>query len=260
MKWFLALALVSLPHFCPALGHAQTGSPLPAAGGDAKKATAILTRQCLKCHGPDHPKGGLDLSRRAAALKGGKSGVVLVPGSLDESLLLDKIAGGEMPPNNPLPPDQIETLRTWVQSGAHYASEPLSLPRAGPDWWSLRPIRKVVVPSPRRAGSVWAKNPIDAFILAKLAASGLSPAPEAPRAALIRRLSFDLTSLPPSPEAVDQFVADPDPRAYELLVDRLLASPHYGERWGRHWLDVVRFGESEGYETNLPRPNAWPYP
>jgi mono/diheme cytochrome c family protein len=256
LKWFLALASLVLG---TAVALAQTAPVV--AGGDDGKATTILTSQCLKCHGPDRPKGGLDLSRRATALKGGKSGVVLVPGSIDESVLVDKITEGEMPPNKPLPPDQVETLRAWVKAGAHYPSEPLATPRAGPDWWSLQPIRKVVVPSTPEAGSTptWAKNPIDAFILAKLAARGLEPAPEAPRAALIRRLSFDLTGLPPSPEAVEQFVADPDPLAYESLVDRLLASPHYGERWGRHWLDVVRFGESEGYETNLPRANAWPY-
>ena len=130
----------------------------------------------------------------------------------------------------------------------------------GPDWWSLQPIRRGRrrrnSAEPTRPGS---RRPIDAFILAGLKASGLRPAPPADRAALIRRLTFDLTGLPPTPEAVDAFVADPDPRAYEALVDRLLASPQYGERWGRHWLDVVRFGESQGYETNLPRPAAWPY-
>jgi mono/diheme cytochrome c family protein len=238
---------------------AQTQADSRSREPNAKAAAAILTAHCLICHGPDQKKGGLDLSRRAAALKGGKSGVVLVPGSPDESVLVDKITESEMPPKKPLAAEQVETLRAWVQGGATYPSEPLTVPRAGPDWWSLQPIRPVVVPASKGADSGWVRNPIDAFVLAGQRASGIQPAPEADRRALIRRLAFDLTGLPPSPEAIDQFVADPDPRAYEALVERLLASPHYGERWGRHWLDVVRFGESEGYETNLPRANAWPF-
>jgi mono/diheme cytochrome c family protein len=258
LKWligFLTLAIWPIS----AVGQTTSVSPGPASAGPSAKAAAILTGHCLSCHGPDQRKGGLDLSRRAAALEGGKSGVVLVPGSPDDSPLVDKIEAGEMPPKDALAPEEIATVRAWVLAGAHYPSEPLTLPRAGADWWSLQPIQRVAVPPSGGAGSAWVKNPIDAFVLAKLRAGGLAPAPEAPRAALIRRVSFDLTGLPPTPEAVDQFVADPDPGAYEALVERLLASPHHGERWGRHWLDVVRFGESEGYETNLPRPNAWPY-
>jgi mono/diheme cytochrome c family protein len=257
LKHFLSFVFLALsPGF--ALGQTAAAGQSPSQSS-ASAAAAILTNHCLKCHGPDQPKGGLDLSRRASALKGGKSGVVLVPNSPDESMLIDKIADGEMPPKTALAPAQVETIRAWVQAGAHYPSEPLALPRAGPDWWSLRPIRQAAVPSLGKVRPAWIKNPIDAFVLAKLSYAGLEPASEAPRAVLIRRLSFDLTGLPPSPEAVDQFVANPDPAAYESLVDELLASPHFGERWGRHWLDVVRFGESEGYETNLPRPNAWPF-
>ncbi len=218
-----------------------------------------MSGQCLRCHGPEQKKGGLDLSRRAALLKGGKSGVVVVPGSPEESTLVDKITDGEMPPKSALQRGQVETIRAWVKSGAHYGSEPLEPPRARRDWWSLQPIRPVAVPSHQPADSAWIRNPIDAFILARGHASGLGSLPEADRRSLFRRVSFDLTGLPPGPEAIEQFVADPDPRAYEALVDRLLASPHYGERWGRHWLDVVRFGESEGYETNLPRGAAWPF-
>ena len=255
-KWILGFAILSLvPNAALAQSQAGSRSQEP----NAKAATAILTAHCLGCHGPDQKKGSLDLSRRAAALKGGKSGVVLVPGSPDESVLVDKITDGEMPPKKALAPEQVETLRAWVQAGASYPSEPLAVPRAGPDWWSLQPIRPVVVPALKGADSARARNPIDAFILARQRASGIWPGPEADRQALIRRVTFDLTGLPPSPEAIDQFVADPDPRAYEALVERLMASPHYGERWGRHWLDVVRFGESEGYETNLPRANAWPF-
>src|SRR5262249_23045917 len=120
-------------------------------------------------------------------------------------------------------------------------------------------IRPVTVPALHGADRAWARNPIDAFILVRLHANGIAPAPPADRRMLIRRVTFDLTGLPPSPEAIEQFLADPDPRAYEALVERLLASPQYGERWGRHWLDAARFGESEGYEPTLPRPNAWPF-
>ncbi len=226
---------------------------------NADQAANILAEQCVSCHGPVQKKGGLDLTRRASALKGGKSGVVIVPGAPDESLLVDKITEGEMPPKGRLPRDQVEAVRAWVKAGARYPSEPLAPKRAGTDWWSLRPIRSAIPPRTAGPRAAWAQNPVDAFILASLEASGLNPAQPADRRTLIRRLSFDLLGLPPDPDQVDGFVADRDPQAYEALVDRFLASPRYGERWGRHWLDVVRFGESQGYETNLPRPSAWPY-
>jgi mono/diheme cytochrome c family protein len=252
----------------PVVASAQTGTGSTIANIVAREVSAILIDQCVSCHGPTQKKGGLDLSRRATALKGGKSGLAIVPGAPDLSLLVDKVAEGEMPPKGALPREQVAALRAWVEAGATYASEPLSPRRAGADWWSLRPIIRTVSPpdQQRHPGHAtdptdWIKTPIDAFILAGLTAKGLAPAPAADPAALIRRATFDLTGLPPSPEAVDAFVAavETDPRAFETLVDTLLASPQYGERWGRHWLDVVRFGESQGYETNLPRPGAWPY-
>ncbi len=225
----------------------------------ARQVEAILARQCISCHGPEKKKGGLDLSRRTTALAGGKSGDAIVPGEPDDSLLVEKIAAGEMPPKEPLSREQAAAVRAWVAAGAPYASEPLSPPRAGALWWSFRPIASVAPPEIKGLDAAWIKTPIDAFILAGLKARGLRPSPPASRATLIRRVTFDLTGLPPTPEAVDAFMADGDPMAYEKLVDRLLASPHFGQRWGRHWLDVVRFGESEGYETNMPRPAAWPY-
>ena len=154
---------------------------------------------------------------------------------------------------------EIKAVESWIAAGAPYPVEPVTPPRAGPDWWSLQPVRTVAVPTISGPDAALVRTPIDAFILAKLKEKGLSLAPEADRRALIRRVSFDLLGLPPAPEEVRAFVNDPDPHAYEKLVDRLLGSPHYGERWGRHWLDVVRFGESEGYETNMPRFSAWPY-
>ncbi len=217
-----------------------------------------MSGQCLRCHGPEQKKGGLDLSRRAGLLKGGKSGVVVVPGSPEESTLVDKITDGEMPPKAALPREQVETIRAWVKSGAHYGSEPLEPPRAG------RLVVATTDPSGGRAASSAGQLGLDqksdrCLHSCTRARQRPRSAPEADRRSLFRRVSFDLTGLPPAPDAVEQFVADPDPRAYEALVDRLLASPHYGERWGRHWLDVVRFGESEGYETNLPRGAAWPF-
>jgi mono/diheme cytochrome c family protein len=242
-----------------ALGTAGQAEPTrPSADALAREAAAILAEHCVSCHGPGQAKGGLDLSRRTLALKGGKSGAVIVPGSVDESLLIDKVSAGEMPPKGRLAEKQIDAVRAWVEAGAPYASEPISPRRAGADWWSLRPVASVKPPS---SNSTNAFTPIDAFIAAKLSASGLAMSRPADPATLIRRVTFDLLGLPALPEEVEAFVASSraDPLAYEKLVDRLLASPQYGERWGRHWLDVVRFAESQGYETNLPRSNAWPY-
>jgi mono/diheme cytochrome c family protein len=224
-----------------------------------REAGAILASQCVSCHGPEKKKGGLDLTLRERALAGGQSGPVIVPGEPDESLLVEKVTGGEMPPTGALSADQVATVRAWVEAGAPYPGERLAARRAGADWWSLQPVRHPAPPEFRGADSAWLRTPVDAFVLAGLEAAGLKPAPPADRATLIRRVTFDLTGLPPTPAEVEAFVGDPDPNAYDALIDRLLASPHYGERWGRHWLDVVRFGESQGYETNLPRPTAWPY-
>jgi mono/diheme cytochrome c family protein len=244
------------------LGEENPAHPTSSKQGEAARfgqIQKILSETCIRCHNPDQKKGGLDLTRRVHVIRGGKSGPAVVPGNVDESLLIEKVEAGEMPPKNPLAAPQVEAIRTWVASGAPYPVEPVALPRAGPDWWSLQPIKSPRVPAVIGPASGWVRTPIDAFILAKLKEKGLCPAPEADRATLIRRIRFDLLGLPPSPEEVERFVKDPDPQSYARLVDQMLASPHYGERWGRHWLDVVRFGESEGYETNMPRPGAWPY-
>jgi mono/diheme cytochrome c family protein len=260
MRWQIGLAILGLGWTAEAVGQAvpqavsTTGEALFA--GQVRK---VLSNTCVRCHNPDQKKGGLDLSRRASALKGGESGAAIVPGSIDESLVVEKVESGEMPPKSKLSVPEVEAFRAWVAAGAPYQGEPVTPPRAGPDWWSLRPIRRPAVPVVSESQAARVRTPIDAFIFARLEEERLSPAPEADRATLIRRLSFNLIGLPPSPQDVAAFVNDPDPLAYERLVDRLLASPHYGERWGRHWLDVVRFGESEGYETNMPRPDAWPY-
>lgn len=223
----------------------------------------ILERHCLGCHAGASPKAELDLSSRDKLLAGGASGPGVVPGKAADSLLVRLVADKKMPPKKPLAPEQIAVLRRWVDEGAIWNGPVLMPPkaasagRAGLDFWSLQPIRRPPVPT--TADSDWSDNPIDAFIRAGLDRAGLSPNREADRRTLIRRVTMDLTGLWPSAEEVDGFVRDTAPTAYERLVDRLLASQAYGERWARHWLDVVRFAESHGYEMNTLRPNAWPY-
>ncbi len=222
------------------------------------KVQPLLTGKCLACHDGYKKKGGLDLSRLASAIKGGDSGPSLKPGNSADSLLYKRIAAGEMPEGNPLAPEQVAAFKRWIDAGAKYDREPL-LPsgRAGPDWWSLQKIGRPE--PPRIKNDRWVRTPIDRFVLARLEEKGLEPAPEADRRTLLRRVTFDLTGLPPTPAEVEAFTKDTSAAAYEKVVDRLLASPRYGERWGRHWLDVVRFAESYGYETNSLRFNAWPY-
>ena len=226
-------------------------------GALASKARTVLVEKCLSCHNPATHKGGLDLSRRESAIKGGESGAAIIPKDLEKSLLIERVTAGEMPPKSPLSADQVGILKEWVASGGTYRDEPLESPRGGKDWWSLQPIGHPSPPVVQRTS--WARNPLDVFVLARLESAKLSPAPEADRGTLIRRVCFDLTGLPPSPQEIEGFINDARPDAYENLVDRLLASPRYGERWARLWLDAVRFGESHGYETNALRPNAWPY-
>ena len=222
------------------------------------RVRAILTDSCMTCHDGTAKKGGLDISRRDAVLVGGDSGPAIEPGDPSASPLIDRVAAGDMPPKGEkLSAEQIATLKAWVAAGAPYEGGPLAPRRAGLDWWALRPI--VRPEPPEVADPSLARNPIDAFVLDRLKREGLTPAPEADRPTLVRRLTFDLTGLPPTPEEVASFLADDAHDAYERFVDRLLASPRYGERWARHWLDAVRFGESHGYEMNTLRPNAWPY-
>jgi hypothetical protein len=244
-----------------------------AAGAPAGRATAapetlfetriapLLARNCLACHNGSSKLGGLDLSREAKARAGGSRGAGLVPGKPGASWIWKRVAAGEMPPKQPLAAREQRLLKEWIAGGAAWGRDPIdpfrytSDRRAGYDWWSLQPIARPAPPASKSPSL----SPIDAFVRTKLAATGLTPSPPADRRTLIRRLSFDLTGLPPTPEAVDAFLADRRPGAYERLVDGLLASPRYGERWARHWLDVVRFGESQGFERNKLRPSAWKY-
>jgi cytochrome c553 len=257
--WIAACTVLLLP----TLAARAPGQTPPATDQGAalfrEQVRPVLVGKCLTCHGRDKKKGGLDLSRRQGALTGGESGAAVTPGKAAGSLIYQRLAAREMPPQNPLTPRQVAAFKQWIDAGAPYADEPLvaEAKRAGPDWWAFRPVRRPAVP--RSRFDALAANPVDRFLFARLEAKGLRPSPPASRLALLRRVTFDLTGLPPTPEEVDEFLKDSSPDAYEKVVDRLLASPAYGERWGRHWLDVVRYGESHGYEQNHLRPNAWPY-
>ncbi len=215
----------------------------------------IFERHCLSCHGADKQRGGLRLDDRASALQGGENHAPDIrPGRSAESPLIHFVAG--LVPDMLMPQKgerltagQIGILRAWIDQGAVWPEAAQKKTH-----WSLTAVTRPVVP---RSGK--SRNPVDAFIVAKLGEKKLSPSPAADRRTLIRRLSFDLIGLPPTPEEVERFVSDKSANAYSNLVERLLASPRHGERWGRHWLDVVRFAESHGFEMNQPRANAWPY-
>ncbi len=194
-------------------------------------------------------------------MAGGDSGRAIEPGKAAESLLIEYVSGAAdtvMPPEGEgdrLAPEQVGLLRAWIDQGAPWPDD--GAPASGTDHWAFRPVARPEVPSLKERSGV--RNPIDAFIRARLEAEHVAPSPEADRPTLIRRLSLDLLGLPPSPAEVEAFINDEHPDAYERLVDRLLASPHFGERWGRHWLDLARYADSDGYEKDSPRPNAWRY-
>jgi mono/diheme cytochrome c family protein len=253
----LILASLVLPGVCTC-SRAEWQSEAAAAHVDL-----FLARHCLDCHSGPDPKGGLDLSRRENALEGGKSGPVIEPGSPDESLLWERVESGEMPPKSTLGDAEKQAIRAWIAAGAPWGADPIDAfavtteRRAGRDWWSLQPISRPNVPDVASEDRL--RTPLDAFIMRTLESQGLRPRPEADRRTLLRRLSFDLTGLPPTPEEVNAFLRDPSPAAYERQVDRLLASPHYGVRWARYWLDLARYGESDGFEFDEFRPDAWRY-
>lgn len=258
MKWIVVcVALVS----CPLeLAYAQRGS---ARESDlARRAAAILAERCVRCHGGQAEKGGLDLRTRAGLLRGGDSGPVIEPGRPEASELVRVVSGPKprMPKGAPkLDPAEAGVLREWVAAEAPWPEGlVLSDPKAGASaWWSLEPLSRPAVPRPRNGLSV--RNPIDAFVLVKLEEKGIEPSPEAERRTLIRRLTQDLHGLPPTPAEIADFLGDASPRAYERLVDRLLGSPRYGERRARHWLDVVHYADTHGYDKDKRRDNAWRY-
>ena len=225
-----------------------------------ERVAPLLEQRCVRCHSGDEPKGGLDLSRAKGLGAGGESGEVISGSNPDESLLIDFVTGDDpaMPEGGPpLTEEEVAILRQWIESGANWPENKILKAKPGDaDWWSLQPIAQPPVPE---TSSAWIRTPIDDFVLQKLLEQQLTPSPEANRRTLIRRLTFDLHGLPPTLKEIDAFVGDDDPHAYEKLVDRLLASPRYGERWARHWLDVVHYGDTHGYDKDKRRPHAWPY-
>jgi mono/diheme cytochrome c family protein len=235
----------------------------------------ILLRHCTTCHGLYRREAGLDLRSKTAMLRGGKSGPAIVPGKPDESRLVQRTRAGQMPPADrlveasvkPIEPTEVDTLARWIAAGAPEVVTEPDVATTTPDplvsdkdreFRFFRSPQPVAIPEVQNKHRV--RNAIDAFILQQLERKGLSLAPEADRFTLIRRVCLDVTGLPPEPDEVRAFVADADPNAYEKLVDRLLASPRYGERWGRHWLDLAGYADSEGKrEQDLPRQHAWRY-
>lgn len=234
----------------------------------------IFKAYCFHCHGEEKTlSGGLDVRLRRLMMRGGESGEAIVPGNHEESLLYQYVESGAMPPDEKLQlkPEELALIAKWIDQGATAGPEPQGDIKPG-DFlitederahWAFRPIQKNALPQvPRLKEENGAKslNPVDAFIGRKLAANGLWFSEEADRETLIRRAAFDLTGLPPAPEAVKAYLSDQSPDAYETMIDRLLASPHYGERWARHWLDVAGYADSEGYnDKDIIRPDAWHY-
>lgn len=228
-----------------------------------KQIKPLFQQKCYSCHGRESQEGGFRLDFKKRALEGGDSGLAIKPGDSHKSELYHRIAGtgdgDKMPPEGegtPLNPEELALVKRWIDQGANWpesADQKNQIP--GSDHWAFQPIKKVSVPQVQQ--SSWMKNGIDAFILRKLEQEKVAPSKEANRSTLIRRVYLDLIGLPPSTEEQKRWMADSSPNWYEKLVDHLLASPHYGERWGRHWLDLARYADSDGFEKDSKRPHAW---
>jgi hypothetical protein len=230
------------------------------------KVRPVLVSRCYECHSDsaDEIKGGLRLDTREGTRLGGDSGSAVVPNDIAKSLIVAAIRydGLEMPPDAKLSNDEIDNIEQWIRMGApdprdgpsHAATKPFD-PAKAREFWSLKAIADPVLPEIGNPG--WPRTSIDYFVLSKLEQAGLQPAEESNRVDWLRRVCYDVSGLPPTVEQIDDFVSDPSPDAYERLVDRLLASPRYGERWGQHWLDVVRFAETEGFEYDRTIPDSW---
>jgi mono/diheme cytochrome c family protein len=253
VKWFFILAALCV------------GAPIVRAEEKridfVRDVQPIFQKSCVECHSADNKKGRLRLDAKKLAFAGGQSGAIITPGNAKDSTLIRRVtgAGGEkqMPfKRTPLPDEQIRILTAWIEQGAAWPDGVDGAFKEDKVHWSF--VKPVHRDAPSVKNASWVRNPIDAFILARLEKEGLKPSPEAEKFELIRRVTLDLIGLPPTPEQVDTFLLDTSPDAYEKLVDRLLASPHYGERWARIWLDAARFADTNGYEKDRPR-NIWPY-
>ena len=255
--WLLAgivssplVALVAADDVTPAVDFAAVVAP-------------VLQRHCIRCHQPGNEKGDLSLATPDGLREAGQ----ITPGDPAASHLIEVVtaidgARPAMPKEgDPLTPEEVEQLRQWIAGGAEWPEGYVvrQASKADRSWWSLQPIADVAPPVVADAPLEWQAGEIDRFIWAQLAEQHLQPNPPADRRTLIRRVTYDLTGLPPTPEEVAEFDTDESEEAYAKLIDRLLDSPRYGERWGRHWLDVVRFGESRGYERNEIITNFWPF-
>ncbi|MEQ1824896.1 MAG: PSD1 and planctomycete cytochrome C domain-containing protein [Pirellula sp.] len=264
--------------FMPVSGHAQESNRVSVSNASAdelsffeNKIRPLLSAQCFECHSvqAEKLKGGLLLDSRASILAGGDSGTAMVPFKSKESALIAAIRyeSLEMPPKGKLTNTEIELIERWVEMGAPWPSEPepkksvkkddFDLQTRKQSHWMWQPIQDPVVPDVQN--QQWPKQPLDRFLLAKLESAKLAPARPIDRRGLMRRLSFDLLGLPPTPEAVDRFVQDDSPDAIAVVVDTMLKSPQFGERWARHWLDLVRYAESRGHEFDDDSPNAFQY-
>jgi hypothetical protein len=252
---------------CPAAAKSPPKVTPEAAEFFEKHVRPILAEKCFRCHGPKKQKAELRLDSRATMVEGGESGPAIVPGNPDRSILIQAIrhnATVKMPPKEKLPPRAIEALTRWVKIGAPWPSSAASKPSDGQTraeaWqkhWAFQPVKDPAVPAVRAAD--WPVSPIDRFVLARLEANRMIPAKPADRRTLLRRATFDLTGLPPTAEEIAAFEADKAPGAFARVVDRLLASPRYGERWGRHWLDVARYADTKGYVFTAERRFAYSY-
>jgi mono/diheme cytochrome c family protein len=252
--------LISLPGFAAAAGPVHR--PAPGGSDFNRDVKPVLVQHCVRCHGPNKQRASLRLDSATAARAGGNSGPAVMPGKSEASLLVRAILGARgvkvMPPKGArLSEREVALVRKWIDQGAKTpASEGVAVARRRSKHWSFQPVVRPAVPAVKN--TAWPGNAIDRFILARLEKEGTRPSPEADRVTLLRRAHLDLTGIPPTPAEVDAFLADRRPGAYERVVDRLLASPQYGERWGRHWLDQARYADSNGYSIDSPR-SIWKY-